>query len=475
MTSAAARKTRRPAPFRGLSMRLLVLTVFFVMLAEVLIFVPSVARFRVTVLEDRLAAALLALTAVEAHPRGMVDMDLQRRLLRQAGSLGMRATTPVGGGYVRALGPDMPPRVDAVYDITDRPVLPLITQALAALVRTDPRVIAVRGRPPQEPDMVVEVVVEEQPIIADMRGYGWRILVLSLFISLLTAALVYVSLLVLLVRPLLRLSASMQAFREAPQDPTRVLVPSHRADEVGLAEQELAALQVRLRDALGQQARLAAVGTAVSKISHDLKGILTTAVLESDRLEQSSGADPEVRHVTRGIARALDRAIVLTGAALTFAKDGPPEPRMADVALRPVVGDAVRAADGGACAVRIAVDDGVMVRADPDLLLRVLENLIRNAAQMGARDVDLTAEAGAPGTVALWVADDGPGLSPRALDNLFVPFSGSARAAGTGLGLPIARDLMTAMGGALELTDSGPHGTTFLVSLGAAGPSVSPG
>lgn len=455
----------KPPLWSSLSARLLVLTVFFVMLAEVLIFVPSVARFRVSALEDRLGAALLVLTAVQSHPDGMVDMDLQRRLLRQAGTLGMSAWGPERRRTT--LGPDMPPVVDAAYDISDRPPGQLIRHALAAMVRTEPRVIAVRGHPPQEPQTWVEVVIEEAPLIDAMRGYAWRILVLSLIISLITAALVYLSLHVLLVRPLRRLSASMQGFAEAPEDASRILRPSRRSDEVGRAERELAALQSRLRDALGQQARLAAVGTAVAKVSHDLKGVLTTAVLESDRLEQTAAADPEVKHVTEGIARALDRAIVLTTATLRFAKEGPPSPRLRPIALRPVVEDAGRVIAGQDCAVTLDIDPELLVRADPDLLLRALENLLRNAAEAGARIVEVDARAHGD-SVVLRVADSGPGLPPRALDNLFVPFSGSARAGGTGLGLPIARDLVQAQGGTLTLERSGPDGAVFALSLPAA-------
>ena len=448
--------------WRSLSARLLVLTMVFVMLAEVLIFVPSVARFRMTVLEDRLGAALLALTAVQAHPHGMVDMDLQRRLLSQAGTLGMSAWGPDRSRTT--LGPDMPPVVDASYDISDRPPGSLIQQALGALVRADRRIIAVRGHPPQDPLTWVEVVVEEAPLIEAMRGYGWRILALSLFISLITAALVYLSLHVLLVRPLRRLSASMQAFAEAPEDADRILHPSQRSDEVGVAERELAALQSRLRDALGQQARLAAVGTAVAKVSHDLKGVLTTAVLESDRLEQTAAADPEVKHVTQGIARALDRAIALTTATLRFAKEGPLCPRLGPVAVRPVAEDAARVLVGHACACTVGIAPALTAQADCELLLRVLENLLRNAAEAGAATVSVDASSVGQ-KVVLQVSDTGPGLPPRALDNLFVPFSGSARAGGTGLGLPIARDLMRAMGGDLVLDRSGPDGAVFTLTL----------
>lgn len=449
--------------WRSVSMRLLLLTITFVMLSEVLIFVPSVARFRVAYMEDRLGAALLALNAVEATPDGMVDMELQRRLLSQAGALGMEVWRPDRSQLT--LGPDMPPKVDASYDIRRREFFPLIGQALMALVRTEPRIIAVMGHPPQDPQAVVDVVIEEQPMIQEMRGYGWRILALSAVISLITAALVYLSLHFLLVRPLLRMSANMQAFRDAPEDAGRVLRPSRRTDEIGMAERALAEMQIRLRAALRQQARLAAVGTAVSKISHDLKGVLTTAMLESDRLEVAA-ADPEVKHVTHGIARALDRAVNLCTTTLRFAKEGPPAVRMRDVALRALVEGAVQgpysAPDGPGCRWQVDVPEDLTVRADPDLLLRALENLCRNAAEAGASQVRIGAYV-RDSVARITVSDDGPGLPPKALENLFVPFSGSARVGGTGLGLPITRELMQAQGGSVELAKSDDTGATFVL------------
>lgn len=450
--------------FHSLSGRLLVLTVAFVMLAEVLIFLPSVARYRVSWMEQHLSDAHLALLAVEAHPEGMVDMKLQRRLLDHAGALAMRAWT--GGAAPLMLHPDHLPIPAARYDLRLGDPPHLIAEALAALVRAEPRIITVTGLSPADPSVVVEATVSEAILIAELRRYGWRILVLSLVISLITAALVYVSLHLLLVRPLHRLVASMTAFQEDPEDPRRILTPSRRRDEVGTAEQALRAMQTRLRDALRQQARLAAVGTAVSKITHDLKGLLTTALLESDRLE-ASAADPEVKHVTQGLARALERAVALASRTLRFAKEGPPEVRPCAVALRPLV-EEVTAGAGAGLALRLAVPEALTARADPELLLRILDNLTRNSREAGATVLEASAEQGADGRVRLRLADDGPGLPQKARDNLFRPFSGSARVGGTGLGLAIARELARAMDGDLDLVKTGADGTAFELTLPAA-------
>jgi signal transduction histidine kinase len=446
----------------SLSGRLLVLTVAFVMLAEVLIFLPSVARYRADWLEQRLGDAHLALLAVEAHPAGMVDMDLQRRLLDHAGTLAMRAWRP--GQEALALTPDHLPPPAAAIDLR-ADALDLVAEALAAIARRHPRVVSVTGLSPADPAVKVEAILTEAAMIEALRAYGWRIFGLSLLISLITAALVYTALHWLLVRPLHRLTASMTAFREAPEDDRRILRPSSRRDEVGIAEQALAEMQQRLRAALRQQARLAAVGTAVAKISHDLKGVLTTAILESDRLE-ASAADPEVKEVTRGLARALERAVALTSRTLWFAKEAPPEVQARPVALHPVAAE-VAAGAGRGLAVTLDLPEDLMVEADAELLLRILDNLMRNAVEAGATVLRLQAVREG-GMVQTRLRDDGPGLPEKARANLFVPFSGSARPGGTGLGLPIARDLARAMGGDLTLEDTGPAGTGLVLALPAA-------
>ncbi len=124
-----------------------------------------------------------------------------------------------------------------------------------------------------------------------------------------TAALVYLSLQWLLVRPMRRMTASMTRFREDPEDASRMIVPSGRADEIGLAESELAVMQETVRQALGQRARLAALGTAVTKINHDLRNILSTARLVTDGLTAS--AAPEVRRLAPRLIDAIDRAVAL--------------------------------------------------------------------------------------------------------------------------------------------------------------------
>ena len=99
----------------GLSARLLLLTILFVMIAEVLIYVPSVANFRLTWLNDRLAAARIAAMVLDAAPEESLPEEMEMRLLQ---GVGARAIALRGGGRRSLLAAgDMPPEVDKSVDL----------------------------------------------------------------------------------------------------------------------------------------------------------------------------------------------------------------------------------------------------------------------------------------------------------------------------------------------------------------------
>lgn len=446
-----------------LSARLLWLTVGFVMLAEIGVFAPSMARFRLDYLNTKLASAHLVLTALEASP-GQVDPVLRDRLLDQAGMLGMTAMRP--NMPARTLGPHMPSHIPEVYDLRNDTISDFILDAFITMLQPADEAMAVTGVSPDDPAVVVELVLQERPLQREMWVYARRILFISVFISLATAAMVYLSLQWLAVWPLRRLTLSMTSFRDAPEDPHRVITPSDRHDEVGVAERALAEMQQELRVALLQKERLAGVGTAVTKISHDLRNILATAMLESDRLD--SVDDPEVRRITAGIVRAIDRAVALSASTLRFAREGLPQVKARKMSVRAFLDElreSLQPALPGADIVLGEVADFTF-EGDPELLHRAFENLMRNAAEAGASRIDLSVRREERYGVVC-VRDNGPGLNPKALNNLFVPFAGSTRSDGSGLGLPIARELLRVQGGDVVLETTGPQGACFAVRLPA--------
>ncbi len=449
----------------SLSARLLVLTIFFVMLAEVLIFVPSVARFRLAWLNEKLSAGHLAILTLDMAPQDLVSDKLREELLAHVGAYGINVRR---GGANLILSRDTPPPVQANVDLVDRSLMQLIMDAMAVLTRTDDRVLRLVGPSPKDATITIEVLIEERPLKAAVVDFAWRIFVLSLVISLITASLVYLTLQWMLVRPMRRITESMTSFREDPEDAKRIFSSSERADEIGVAQRELANMQGALRAALRQKARLAALGTAVAKINHDLRGILSSALVVSDRLEGSD--DPEVRRVTPTLVSAIDRAVGLCSDTLAYVRHQGTRLKRDNVTLAPLIDDiagSIASADGVETAVRNQVNNGLAVNVDRDQLFRVLTNLARNAAEAGAREVCISAQR-AGEVVEIAIRDNGPGLPARAREKLFRPFEGSVRAGGTGLGLAIARELARNHGGDLSLVETSEKGTEFRLTLPAS-------
>jgi signal transduction histidine kinase len=447
---------------QSLSARLLVLTIFFVMVSEVLIFVPSVARFRMTYFEDRLAAGHIAALALEASATGNLDQSLADRLLAQVGAQGVALYR--ADGSVMRLDSDNPARPDVTIDLTHPDILLAIRGSFRTLFGNATRVLRVLGPSTADSAETVEVLLDERPLHDEMWDFGIRILELSIVISLVTAALVYVSLQWLLVRPMRRITASMMNFREDPEDASRMIAGSGRKDEIGVAERELAVLQRTVRQALGQRARLAALGTAVTKINHDLRNILATARLVTDGLAAS--AAPEVSRVAPRLLDAIDRAVALCTRTLDFSREGAPPLAPCRFPLASLIDEV--APDLGlseeGMAIECAIPPDLMIEADRDQLYRVLLNLARNAVEAGAHRLRFAA-ARENEAIVIEVTDDGPGLPPKAQDNLFRPFFGSARPGGSGLGLAIARELTRAHGGELTLVSTTGSGTVFRLTL----------
>jgi signal transduction histidine kinase len=468
--AAAAEGSSRARTRLGLSGKLLVLTLSFVMIAEVLIYVPSVANFRLNWLHDRLSAAYTAALVFEAAPSGTVPDTVARQLLE---SIGARAVALKMGQQRRLLAAsDMPPAVNHDIDMRDMSWHRAIIDAFDTLFCADADVMRVVGPAPMGGEFV-EIVLDEQPLRKAMVDFSIRILILSLIISAITAALGYFALHWLLVRPMRRMTANMVAFRADPENPARVMAASDRMDEIGTAERELAAMQLDLAALLQQKNHLAALGLAVSKINHDLRNLLSSAQLFSERLAKIS--DPHVQRFAPKLMVALERAIAFCQSTLSYGRVQEPPPVRRLIALEPLVED-VRETLGLDSGARVhwvgAVERGLMVDADPDQLFRILLNLARNAMQaLETRDAkdpgrdQIRVTGRREGAVAvIEVSDTGPGMSERARAHLFEAFQGSTRTGSVGLGLAIVAELVRAHGGEIRLVD-GTIGATFRVSI----------
>ncbi|MEM9011015.1 MAG: HAMP domain-containing sensor histidine kinase [Pseudomonadota bacterium] len=452
----------------SLSGRFLFLTMGFVMLAEILIFVPSVARFRLDYLQERLERAQIASLALLATPDDMVAPDLGAELLQNAEVLNI----VLRRNAVRELILATPAQTEvaATFDLTDPSPFELMRDAMRCLMMDSGRVVRVIGRPVKGAGLEIEITIDETPLKEALMAYGARIFLLSAMISILTAALLFLSARRFIVRPISRVVANMTAFREDPEDPARIIDPQSSAREIADAERALSALQMQLQTALKERQRLAALGGAVAKISHDLRNILTTTQILADRI--GSSADPAVARAAPKLLSSLDRAINLCERTLTFGKAEEPEPEKRTVVLRDLVREALEAetlTEVSGLSIVNDVPETLRAEADPEQFFRVLQNLLRNARQ-AIEAMGRPGEIRVGGTpleqgTEVVIHDTGPGLPSRAVEHLFQPFQGAVRRGGSGLGLAIAAEIVRNHGGVLELVDTSTNGTTFRIRL----------
>jgi signal transduction histidine kinase len=452
--------------FFGLSARLLLLTAAFVMLAEVLIYVPSVADFRRNWLADRIAGAQMVLMVLDATA-GPPSEAARARVLA---AVKARAITVRGEGtrWLLADG-ERAPEVGRRVDLRDPPWHVLIIDALRTLAAPSDKPIQVTG-PGMGHIGWVELILDERPLRAAMLDYSRNILLVSLIISIISAGLVYLALHLIIVRPVLRLAANISDFGRDPEDSARIIVPSAREDEIGLAERALARMESALAGELRQKRRLAELGLAVSKINHELRNMLTTAQLLSDRLRGLD--DPAVAGVAPRLMATLARAIAFCEATLAHGRAQEAAPRRRRLPLAPLVAEVVDSAGlaGGGIRFAVAVPENLEIDADPEQLARVLTNVVRNAVQALAAapegtppEIGIAAERRGA-TVLVRVADNGPGVPAPARRRLFSAFQGSARSGSTGLGLAIADELVRLHGGRITLEDTA-IGASFRIEI----------
>src|SRR5689334_16858915 len=449
--------TRKPRI--GLSGKLLLLTIVFVMVAEIMIYVPLVANFRLNWLNDRLAAAHTAALVLDAAPSGMVPESLANQILR---SIGAHAVVMKMGNQRRLLAAsNTPTSIAQEIDMRNVTWWKSVTDAFETLLMCKPGDnLRVVGPAPMGGDFL-EIILDEAPMCKAMWSFSVNILLLSLAISCITAMLVFLALHYLFVRPMWRITRNMVAFRADPENPSHVIAQSGRRDEIGTAEEELGAMQRELASMLQQQSRLAALGLAVSKINHDLRNLLASAQLFSDQL--STSPDPKVQRFAPKLMRALERAIAFCQSTLSYggAQEAPPERKTIEV--EPLIEEVHEALGLGLdVPIRwiVAVERGLTVEADHDQLFRVLVNLARDATRDQIR---ITGRR--EGSVAvIEISDTGPGVPEKAQAHLFQAFQGSVRSGGTGLGLAIGAELVRAHGGEIRLVP-GTIGATFSITI----------
>ncbi|MDO1580856.1 ATP-binding protein [Rhizobium oryzicola] len=461
-----------PQRFRGLSGRLLWLTVIFVMFAEVLIFVPSISIMRMIWLRDSLDTAAAAGIVIDGLQPAELPRAVQDDTLLATGTKVLALRKDGTSRLLAAI--DVPPQVDEQFDLSQQTYLGSMRDALSTLLFGGGKTMRVFG-PIGDTDMVIELVMSDDALRKAMLSFSRLMFFVSLLISLVTAVLIYLAINRMMISPIRRLTHGMQDFSEHPEDPERIFKPGRAKGELEVAGYHLAAMQAQLQRTLKQQKNLADLGLAVSKINHDMRNILASAQLMSDRLVDVD--DPMVRSFAPKLLRTIDRAVGYTNEVLAYgqASEAAPKRRLLKLAdLCQDVREILALEPDGRIEFVEQIAADLLVDADSEQLFRVIHNLCRNSVQALAQSE--LSEEGIPhrltvsaqrmgGVVSITVDDNGPGMPRKARENLFTAFRGAARSGGTGLGLAIARELVLAHGGTIALVEKPGPGTQFRIEI----------
>lgn len=238
------------------------------------------------------------------------------------------------------------------------------------------------------------------------------------------------------------------------------------------------------RDVTAEELAVRARADLVASVSHELRTPLTSILGFLELAAETEGLPAGTRRGLQIAERNAGRLLTLIGDILTtsaHSREGialtvNPVPE----SLSEVVGAAIEAASDQASSRQMRIDatgvEPTWARIDVDRIRQVADNLISNAIKYGRDGGRIAVGVTSDGTHAwIVVRDDGPGISEQELPLLFDRFFRSDRVRntsthGSGLGLPISRDIARAHGGDITVQSAPDEGATFVVRLPAAVP-----
>ncbi|MGC1677861.1 MAG: ATP-binding protein [Candidatus Binataceae bacterium] len=229
----------------------------------------------------------------------------------------------------------------------------------------------------------------------------------------------------------------------------------------------------QLRDELFRNERLRSIGEMATGLAHDLNNSLNAAVLRLHLIESkvSNELKPEVDALKRSISAASDRV-----RALREFVNSDQQEKIERVDLQRLIRDSIDmvtlliektpTARGGSIKIDRRIPETLRpIAAPPNQLKHVIANLLINARDAMADGGSILIEArNAHTAVELTISDEGTGIAPDVLERIFEPFF-TTKAFGTGLGLSMARDVVTRIGGQIHAANRAPKGTSFILSL----------
>jgi PAS domain S-box-containing protein len=261
---------------------------------------------------------------------------------------------------------------------------------------------------------------------------------------------------------------------------TEVNLPGRRLFTANLrdlsAAKDSAAEIDRQRDALHQSEKLAALGSLLAGVAHELNNPLSIVLGQAVMMREAaaSGETSSLDERAAKIQSAAERCARVVRSFLAIARQRKAEKQ--PVALAPLLDGAIdlllyNLRSGGIEVTRDYGDAALTAFVDPDQVQQIVVNLLVNAAQAmesleGRKEIRVSTQAGAGETVRIVVADNGPGIAQEIAARIFDPFfTTKPQGSGTGIGLSVSRGLAQAQGGHLTALPSPLGGAAFELSL----------
>ncbi len=471
-----------PGVRRSLSTQLLMLTILVVLITEIIIMIPSVAHQHTSWLRMRTEATYLVGLALNDLQETAVNDGMVEKILMSANITGVTLQTGNAQTVILASGVTVLD-YDDIHDIDldQYNRFDMIIDAWKTIAGGGAKLIRVVDHTTLQNSRIQDLILSRSQLRQSLRSYALNILALSLLISCITALFVYWSLNNLIIKPVRNMRENMLQFEADPENPDTVLLPSTRMDEIGDAERDLNMLEQRLQTLLNERRRLAALGAGISKISHDLRNILASAQLMSDRLVKSD--DPRVKKLSPRLVDALDRAIILSRETLNYGRISPEILNRETIKLHDLINDIFDDTASMHVTMTNQVPEETIVKIDRTQFHRGVTNIIRNSVeallpdgventdadsfepgQTTDKTINVTAENHGGSTI-IEISDNGPGLPDTAKEFLYEPFKGSYKPGGSGLGIAITAEVVRAHGGQLNLIKSDNSGATFRITI----------
>ena len=456
----------------GLSGKILIVTILSIMVAEILVFVPSIINFKNAWLYEHLGAAEAASIVYLDDGSSLLSKKGQKKLLKKTHAIAIIVHDDDKRTIITNVD-HLPQDISDTIDLTKFNPLDSIIQTFNIMTNGRNRIIRIFGQMTLR-NAQIEIIQSGFHLRDSLLDFAFKVFFLSLTGSLISAGLVLLFLYRRLVLPMRHMSQNLLVFSKTPENVSCIIKPSNRRDEIGVVEQNLSKLQSEIQAMLRQKQRLADLGLAVSKINHDMRNILSSAQILSDRLYSFN--NPEIQRFAPKLVRIIDRAVSYTRSVLDYGKamEIPPERRPHHLKkIVADVGDLLGIAYHRTIEWHNQVPEDLEINIDGEQFFRIILNLCKNAFQAleqrkenSNRIRKITVEAQRnPPNITIMVSDTGPGITNAIRSTLFRAFEGSQKKGGAGLGLAIAAEFVRAHGGRIWLDQTVSTGTCFVIEI----------